>query len=41
MLTIRFNDVVFVARVLLVVIPSLVGPALWVWGLRERSASGA
>ena len=32
------NDVLFAARVLLVVIPSLVGPALWVWGLRARSA---
>jgi hydroxylaminobenzene mutase len=35
-----FNDVVFVARLLLVVIPSLVGPALWVWGLRAHSAAG-
>ena len=34
------NDVVFAARVLLVVIPSLVGPALWMWGLRARAASG-
>ena len=34
------NDALFVARVLLVVIPSLVGPGLWVWGLRERPASG-
>ena len=33
------NDVVFVARILLVVIPSLVGPALWVWGLRARAAA--
>ncbi|MDP6933006.1 MAG: hypothetical protein QGG40_08810 [Myxococcota bacterium] len=35
-----FNDIVFAARVLLVVIPSLVGPALWVWGMRTRSSSG-
>ena len=33
------NDVIFAARVLLVVIPSLVGPALWFWGLRANSAS--
>ena len=33
------NDVLFVARILLVVIPSLVGPALWVWGLRARAAA--
>lgn len=33
------NDVIFAARVLLVVIPSLVGPALWFWGLRAGSTS--
>ena len=33
------NDVLFAARVILVVIPSLVGPALWVWGLRRQAAS--
>ena len=34
------NDLLFVARILLVMIPSLVGPAPWVWGLRARAASG-
>ncbi len=31
------NDVLFVARLVIVVIPCLLGPGLWVWGLLQTN----
>ena len=33
------NDALFAARIVLVIIPCLVGPGLWAWGLRRRPAA--